>query len=69
MSKKEQQDPMELFIQSCLNDESIKQCKSEDEVVAIIDAALQKDYKGKAPVAKIRAIAEDAAESVWLRMI
>lgn len=61
-------DNWERFIDSCVEDDDIKKCKTYKEVNNIIRTELKKAYEGKASVAKILAIADDATESVCLRM-
>ena len=58
----------EIFIDSCVNDERIKKCKTYKEINKIIRADLKKAYEGKASMGKILAVADDATESVSLRM-
>lgn len=62
------QDPMARFVESCLQDEEIQKCTTNSEVFNVINRELQKAYKGRASVAHIAAVAEDAAESVCLCM-
>jgi hypothetical protein len=61
-------DNWERFIDSCVEDDDIKKCKTYKEVNNIIRTELKKAYEGKASVDKILAIADDATESVCLRM-
>ena len=61
-------DNWERFIDSCVEDDGIKKCKTYKEVNNIIRTELKKTYEGKASVDKILAIADDATESVCLRM-
>ena len=68
MANQNQEDNWERFIQSCLEDDKIKNCKTSEEINNVILSELKRAYQGKAPMWKIKAIAEDAAESVSLRM-
>lgn len=68
MANQNQEDSWERFIQSCLEDDKIKNCKTSKEISNVILSELKRTYQGKAPMWKIKAIAEDAAESVSLRM-
>lgn len=60
-------DNWEIFIDSCVEREDIKKCKKYKEVYNIIRTML-KPYKGKVSDGKIKAIADDATESICLRM-
>ena len=61
-------DNWEKFIQSCIEDEQIKKCKTYKEVSNVMYAELKKAYKNKAPLARIKAVADDATESICLRL-
>ena len=58
----------ERFIQSCIEDENIKKCKTSKEINDTIFGELKKAYKNKASIASIKAVADDATESVCLRL-
>lgn len=63
-----EKDAWDKFIDSCVEDESIKQCKTSKEIRNIMLAELKKAYAGKASMGKIEAVADDATESICLRM-
>lgn len=60
-------DAWEIFINSCVENEDIKKCKTYKEVKKTIRAML-KPYEGKASKSKLDFIADDTTESVCLRM-
>ena len=60
-------DNWEKFIQSCIEDENIKKCKTSKEINDTIFSELKKAYKNKASIARIKAVADDATESICLR--
>jgi hypothetical protein len=62
-----EKDNWELFIDSCIEDDNIKACKTSKEIHDVILTELKKSF-GSVSVGKLDAIADDATESICLRI-
>jgi len=64
----DKKDNWERFIDSCVADSEIKECKDSKGVRNVMLRELKKAYKGKASLERIKAVADDATESICLRL-
>ena len=61
-------DNWDKFIDECVEDSEIKVCKTSKEVHDIMLREFKRAYEGKVSMGRIEAFADDATESICLRL-